>query len=250
MTPPDPAAEDAAAPAPQGLSVHRRLLEDIRLGLLAPGDRLRETELAARLGVSRTPIREAIRQLEADGLVTHAPRLGATVREITLPDLPVDEILGALNVESAAVFEALTLSNRDDLMRRQVNEAWPNALRQSWYFSAVDFMQGERLRRRVMEQTHEFFDQVDVVCGPSFGTPMLSLTNLTGQPCLAMRAGFEEARTRPLFEHPENEDNPTLYRVPRSISLMSNLFDEGKIFTVGRALEAALSIAAERPPIA
>ena len=177
-------------------------------------------------------------------------RLGATVREITLPDLPVDEILGALNVESAAVFEALTLSNRDDLMRRQVNEAWPNALRQSWYFSAVDFMQGERLRRRVMEQTHEFFDQVDVVCGPSFGTPMLSLTNLTGQPCLAMRAGFEEARTRPLFEHPENEDNPALYRVPRSISLMSNLFDEGKIFTVGRALEAALGVAAERPPIA
>lgn len=177
-------------------------------------------------------------------------RLGATLREITLPDLPVDEILGALNVESAAVFEALTLSNRDDLMRRQVNEAWPNALRQSWYFSAVDFMQGERLRRRVMEQTHEFFDQVDVVFGPSFGTPMLSLTNLTGQPCLAMRAGFEEARTRPLFEHPENEDNPTLYRVPRSISLMSNLFDEGKIFTVGRALESALGVAAERPPIA
>jgi Asp-tRNA(Asn)/Glu-tRNA(Gln) amidotransferase A subunit family amidase len=177
-------------------------------------------------------------------------RLGATVREIALPDLPVDEILGALNVESAAVFEALTLSNRDDLMRRQVNEAWPNALRQSWYFSAVDFMQGERLRRRVMEQTHEFFDQVDVVFGPSFGTPMLSLTNLTGQPCLAMRAGFEEARTRPLFEHPENDDNPTLYRVPRSISVMSNLFDEAKIFTVGRALEAALDVAAERPPIA
>jgi Asp-tRNA(Asn)/Glu-tRNA(Gln) amidotransferase A subunit family amidase len=177
-------------------------------------------------------------------------RLGATVREIALPDLPVDEILGALNVESAAVFEALTLSNRDDLMRRQVNEAWPNALRQSWYFSAVDFMQGERLRRRVMEQTHDFFDQVDVVFGPSFGTPMLSLTNLTGQPCLAMRAGFEEARTRPLFGHPENEDNPTLYRVPRSISLMSNLFGEGKIFTVGRALEAALDVADERPPIA
>ena len=111
-------------------------------------------------------------------------------------------------------------------------------------------MQGERLRRRVMEQTHEFFDQVDVVFGPSFGTPMLSLTNLTGQPCLAMRAGFEEARTRPLFGHPENEDNPTLYRVPRSISLMSNLFGEGKIFTVGRALEAALDVADERPPIA
>jgi Asp-tRNA(Asn)/Glu-tRNA(Gln) amidotransferase A subunit family amidase len=175
--------------------------------------------------------------------------LGATVREITLPDLPVDEVLGALNIESAAVFEELTLSNRDDLMRRQVDQAWPNAFRQSWYFSAVDFMQGERLRRRVMEQTHEFFAQVDVVFGPSFGTPMLSLTNLTGQPCLALRAGFEEIRTRPLFDHPENESDPALYRVPRSVSLMSNLFDEGKIFVVARALEAALGVAAERPPL-
>jgi Asp-tRNA(Asn)/Glu-tRNA(Gln) amidotransferase A subunit family amidase len=175
--------------------------------------------------------------------------LGATVREITLPDLPVDEVLGALNIESAAVFEELTLSNRDDLMRRQVDDAWPNAFRQSWYFSAVDFMQGERLRRRVMEQTHEFFAQVDVVFGPSFGTPMLSLTNLTGQPCLALRAGFEDIRTRPLFDHPENESDQALYRVPRSVSLMSNLFDEGKILVVARALEAALGVAAERPPL-
>ena len=192
------------------------------------GEDVRSTDLAAL---------EALKQL------------GATVREITLPELPVDEVLGALNVESAAVFEELTLSNRDDLMRRQIDQAWPNAFRQSWYLSAVDFMQGERLRRRVMEQTHEFFDQADVVFAPSFGNPMLSLTNLTGQPCLAMRAGFEEITSRPLFGRPENEDDPTLYRVPRSVSLMSNLFGEGKIFTVGRALEAFLGVATERPSL-
>ena len=173
--------------------------------------------------------------------------LGATVREISLPDLPVDEVLGCVNIEPAAAFEELTLSNRDDLMRRQVDNAWPNAFRQSWYFSAVDFMQGERLRRWVMEQTHEFFAQVDVVFGPSFGTPMLSLTNLTGQPGLALRAGFEEITPRPLFDHPENDNDETLYRIPRSVSLWSNLFEEGKILTVGRALEAALGVAAERP---
>ena len=78
---------------------------------------------------------------------------------------------------------------------------------------------------------------------------MLSLTNLTGQPCLAMRAGFEEITSRPLFGRPENEDDPTLHRVPRSVSLMSNLFGEGRIFTVGRALEAALGVAAERPSL-
>lgn len=66
----------------QGHLVHRRLLDDIRSGALPPGARLRETELAARLGLSRTPVREAIRMLEADGLVTHLPRQGASVRRL------------------------------------------------------------------------------------------------------------------------------------------------------------------------
>jgi DNA-binding GntR family transcriptional regulator len=67
---------------PQGQSAYRRLLEDIRTGTLLPGARLRETDLADRLGISRTPVREAIRQLEADGLVTHLPRQGATIRSL------------------------------------------------------------------------------------------------------------------------------------------------------------------------
>jgi Asp-tRNA(Asn)/Glu-tRNA(Gln) amidotransferase A subunit family amidase len=173
--------------------------------------------------------------------------LGASVREITLPNMPVNEIMGALGIEAAAVFEELTLSGRDDLLRRQIDNAWPNSFRQSRYFSAVDFMQGDRLRRKVMQDAHEFFSQADVVFGPSFGTPMLSLTNFTGQPCLAMRAGLEEIKTRPLFGHPENDADETLHRVPRSVTLWSNLFEEGRLIIAGRALEAALGVADERP---
>ncbi len=65
-----------------GNAAYQTLLDEIAHGQLLPGDRLRETELAERLGVSRTPVREAIRQLEADGLVTHVPRLGASVRRL------------------------------------------------------------------------------------------------------------------------------------------------------------------------
>lgn len=72
--------EDDIQDGPQGNAAYRRLLEEIRAGRLLPGDRLRETELAEQLGVSRTPVREAIRQLEADGIVTHLPRQGATIR--------------------------------------------------------------------------------------------------------------------------------------------------------------------------
>ncbi|SFB12885.1 transcriptional regulator, GntR family [Poseidonocella pacifica] len=74
--------DDLQLTLPQGNSAYARLLEDIREGALQPGDRLRETDLAERLGVSRTPVREAIRQLEADGLVSHVPRQGATVRSL------------------------------------------------------------------------------------------------------------------------------------------------------------------------
>lgn len=72
---------------PQGQTAYRRLLEEIRRGDLAPGARLRETELADRLGISRTPVREAVRMLEADGLITHLPRQGATVRTLDYPEV-------------------------------------------------------------------------------------------------------------------------------------------------------------------
>jgi DNA-binding GntR family transcriptional regulator len=73
---------DAQTAGPSGQSVYQQLLDEIRAGTLLPGDRLREIDLASRLGVSRTPVREAIRQLEADGLVTHVPRTGASLRQL------------------------------------------------------------------------------------------------------------------------------------------------------------------------
>ncbi|WP_417721066.1 GntR family transcriptional regulator [Salipiger sp.] len=77
----------AAADALQGQSAYARLLEDIRLGRLQPGTRLRETELAAQLDISRTPVREAIRKLEADGVVSYQPRIGAVVRMLSYPEV-------------------------------------------------------------------------------------------------------------------------------------------------------------------
>jgi DNA-binding GntR family transcriptional regulator len=67
---------------PQGRDAYQRLIAEIRAGTLMPGDRLLETELATRLGISRTPVREAIRRLEADGLVNHVPRSGAAIRKL------------------------------------------------------------------------------------------------------------------------------------------------------------------------
>lgn len=63
------------------------LEDDIGNGKLRPGERLDELSLAERFGVSRTPIREALRQLAATGLVEITPKKGACVAEISLPSL-------------------------------------------------------------------------------------------------------------------------------------------------------------------
>ncbi len=63
------------------------LRSQILRGELKPGERLMEISLANRLGVSRTPIREAIRKLEHEGLVVMIPRRGAHVAEITQQEL-------------------------------------------------------------------------------------------------------------------------------------------------------------------
>lgn len=67
--------------------VFNTLRNGILRGLLPPGLRLMEIQLAKQLGVSRTPVREAIRKLELEGLVVTIPRKGAEVAEITPKDL-------------------------------------------------------------------------------------------------------------------------------------------------------------------
>ena len=67
--------------------VFKKLRQEILLGELAPGERLMEIHLAQRLGVSRTPIREAIRKLELEGLVMMIPRRGAEVAQISEKNL-------------------------------------------------------------------------------------------------------------------------------------------------------------------
>ena len=67
----------------QGEVAFERLLAAIRDGEFQPGDRLREIDVAARLSLSRTPVREALRKLESDGIVEHRPRIGAVIRRLS-----------------------------------------------------------------------------------------------------------------------------------------------------------------------
>ncbi|GAA2834922.1 GntR family transcriptional regulator [Nonomuraea rubra] len=75
--------------APESQRVADHLREAILSGAIAPGERIRQEELADRLGASRLPVREALRMLEAEGLTEHHPRRGARVPRLGMHEVEV-----------------------------------------------------------------------------------------------------------------------------------------------------------------
>ncbi len=94
--------------------VFNTLREAILKGEFAPGERLMEKQLAERMGVSRTPIREAIRKLELEGLVVMVPRKGAEVASITDKDI-VDVLEVRATLEALAVKLACKKMSEEDV---------------------------------------------------------------------------------------------------------------------------------------
>ena len=178
-------------------------------------------------------------------------KLGATAMAVSIPDWPYDSLNVILFAEAAAAFEELTLSGGVNQLKMQVPDAWPNIFRQSRFLSAVDFVQADRLRRKVAIEMARVFSQVDVLLVPSLQDEILVITNATGHPSLTLRAGFvdvSEARSdwAPDPAHPLPKFNPPR-RVPHGVTLIGRLFDEGTIGRVGLALERAFGVATERP---
>ncbi len=101
------------------------LREAIINGTLRPGERLMEIQLAEELGVSRTPVREAIRKLELEGFVVMVPRKGAYVAGISLKDIAdVFEVRAALEALAAGLAaERVTGDELEELERILVRKA-------------------------------------------------------------------------------------------------------------------------------
>ena len=179
-------------------------------------------------------------------------RLGMTPVAVTLPDWPYDSLNLILFAEAAAAFEELTLSHRVDELTAQVPDAWPNVFRQSRFLSAVDFVQTDRLRRKVAQEMARVFSDVDLLLVPSLRDEMLVITNFTGHPSLTLRAGFvevSEARSdwAPDPKHPLPRFSPPR-RVPHGVTLIGRLFGEGRLAEAGMAMEQAFAVAGERAP--
>jgi len=178
-------------------------------------------------------------------------KLGMIPVEVAIPDWPYDSLNLILFAEGAAAFEELTLSGHLDELRAQVPDAWPNCFRQARFLSAVDFVQADRLRRKVAQEMARVFSEVDLLLVPSLRDEMLVITNNTGHPSLTLRAGFvevSEARSdwAPDPSHPLPRFNPPR-RVPHGVTLIGRLFDEGTLAQAGLALEKEFGVAGEHP---
>jgi Asp-tRNA(Asn)/Glu-tRNA(Gln) amidotransferase A subunit family amidase len=150
---------------------------------------------------------------------------GATLVPITLPvqELGIDPYALSiiLSAEAAAAFQDLTLSGRDDLLVRQVRDAWPNVFRAANLIPAVEYVQANRHRALLMAGMAKLLEDVDAYVTPSFAGPGLLVTNLTGHPQVVVPSGV-------------GHDNPLA-----SLSFVGRLDDEATVLAVARAYEQA-----------
>ncbi|MBI5598107.1 MAG: GntR family transcriptional regulator [Deltaproteobacteria bacterium] len=107
-------------PVERPMTLRERIVEFVKdsviAGRLKPGERVPEHEIAASFGISRTPIREAFRQLESEGFITVAPRKGAVVCPITAKDVRNFYAIKSL-LEGYAAKEACSKFTEKDIRR-------------------------------------------------------------------------------------------------------------------------------------
>ena len=174
--------------------------------------------------------------------------LGAQVSEITLPDFDHRTLPLQLEAEAAAAFEEITLGNRDDELRWQVDRAWPNTWRKARMISAIDYLQVDRMRRTLMGKMDEVFESVDIILGENFSQGMLHTSNFTGYPQLTLPCAHDVRPIRKAFEEENVSDDETA-NLPYSVGFWSRLFEEDKIIALGHKVEQALDVQPTRPPM-
>lgn len=158
-------------------------------------------------------------------------KLGAKLIPIELPDIPVENISFILSAEAAAAFDELTRSNRDDLLVRQIKNAWPNEFRSARFIPAVEYINANRIRFLLIQKMAELMNKVDLFLAPSDEGNSSLLTNLSGHPCVVVPNGFSEKGT------------------PTSITFIGKLFDEGTIISVAKKFQDATDFHQMHPKI-
>ncbi len=186
-----------------------------------------------RIGYLKNAFANEYRGRENDQAVLEVFKsLGVDLIPMELPDMPVGAIRFVLSAEAAAAFDALTRSNRDDLLVRQTANAWPNSFRQARLIPAVEYIQANRIRTQLMRRMEEVMADIDVYLSPTSGrNNNLLITNLTGHPAVVIPNGFS------------GNGSPT------SISMVGKLFGEAELLRVALAYQEAVDFHLRHPDL-
>ena len=140
--------------------------------------------------------------------------LGVQLAPFDLPDLPNEAVGFILATEAAAAFDVPTLNSQLDGMRRPPEESrWPDRFRTSRFVPAIEYLQANRLRMRILEEVHEALGDFDLFIGSNLG-----LTNLTGHPEISIPSGFAQG-------------------LPTGLRFTGKLFGEAEILRLAHAFQ-------------
>jgi Asp-tRNA(Asn)/Glu-tRNA(Gln) amidotransferase A subunit family amidase len=116
--------------------------------------------------------------------------LGVDPVPIEMPEFPLEALRLIMDSETAAAFDELVMSGRGDLLAKQGKGDRPNNLRHAELIPAVEYIQANRARTILIRKLAELMRGIDVFVAPSLSDVVLSLTNMTGHPCVAVPNGF------------------------------------------------------------
>jgi len=156
-------------------------------------------------------------------------KLGAELIPISLPKINVNSLSFILSAESAAAFDELTRSNKDEELVRQIKNAWPNLFRANRFIPAVEYINANRIRTVLINEMNQIMNKIDFYLAPSWEGDNLLLTNLTGHPSVVVPTGKATDGTN------------------SSITFIGRLFEEGKIIAAAKAFQDATEFHLKRP---
>jgi Asp-tRNA(Asn)/Glu-tRNA(Gln) amidotransferase A subunit family amidase len=148
-----------------------------------------------------------------------------------VPDVPLQDLAIILEAEAGAAFDLLSRNGDDDKMVKQNKDSWPNIFRASRFIPAVEYINANRLRTKLIRQINEVVRKFDVLVVPSLEDDSQLLFNLTGHPCITFPNGF------------------TSKGMPTSITFVGNLYNEGIIISAANQFQSVTNFNKKHPSL-
>ena len=146
-------------------------------------------------------------------------------------NFPFDVFDIILRAEAGAFFDEFLLTKKDKTMVEQNEKSRANSLRQSRLIPAVEYIQANRFRTKLIEETNKIFNNYDIIISPSFGKNQLLITNLTGHPAISIPNGLDENNR------------------PTSITFIANYYQEDVLLSFVDLIQKETNHHLNKPPL-